>query len=247
MPLNVINYTPLVEADGTVSAVNRILGTVRFGQSWYKEIQAQETVISLLRKLLSDRFTLVRNFTLPDEEIPIPILLISGSGIWMLAVTDTPGIFKTNGKELLEMDSKTHEFAPAKNNLVMRTLLLSRAFEDFLLKNNVTIPPVEPVLIFTNPGVDVTTGDASIRVLLIDALNRFVTSLTTTPIRMEVGTSKRIIELIKAAHEKSLAQANKKSEGVKLKFSTNQKIILGGMLLFLFFSFILLIFILINI
>lgn len=233
MPLNVLNYIPLVENDGTVTPINRLLGVLQYGQTWYKEIQSQDIVISLLTKLLSDRFTLVRNFTLPEEEISIPLLLISGSGVWMIAVTDMPGIFKTHGKEFLEMDSKTQEFVPAKTNLVMRTLLLSRAFEEFLQKNKVTIPPIESVLIFTNPGVDITTGDASIRVLLIDALNRFVNSLTTTPIRMEAGTSKRVIDLIKYTHDKADKKSKNKSSGVKINFTPTQWLVLGMMALVL--------------
>jgi len=240
MPLNMINYTPLVQDDGAITPINRILGVVQYGQNWVKEIQAQETVISLLKKLLSDRFTLVRSFTIPDEEIPIPILLISAGGVWLITVTDLTGIFKTQGKELLEMNSKTEDFTPAQPNLVMRTLLLSRAFEEFLQKNKLTIPPIEPVLIFTNPGVDVTTGDVSIRVLLIDALSRFASSLLTMPVRMEVGTTKKIVELIRATHTKSQNKSKNKGGGFKFNFTTTQWIVVGVMVAILVLSGLLL-------
>ena len=241
MPLNVINYTPLVEPDGSVTPVNRIFGAIRFGQSWYKKIQAQETVISRLKKLLSDRFTLVRNFTLPDEEIPIPLLLISGGGIWLIEVTDAVGIFKTQGKELLEMDNRTQEFVPAQTNLVMRNLLMGRAFQEFLQKHHIDVQAIEPVLVFTNPGVDVTTGEASIRVVLFDALNRFATSLLSTPIRLEAGTSKRIIELITETHANALSKPQKNSGGLKLNFTTTQWIVIGALLAILLLSGLLLI------
>jgi len=240
MPLNVINFAPLVELDGTVTPINRVLGTLQFGRTWYKDIQAEEVVISRLRKTLSDRFTLVRNFTLPDEEIPIPLLLISGGGIWIITVTDATGIFKTQGKELLEMDSRTQEFTPARINLVMRTLLLTRALEEFLQKYKISVPPIEPVLIFTDPGVDVTTGDGNIRVLLSDALNRFATSLLTTPARMEPGTTKRIVDSINAAHKKSKEEP-KKSGGIKLNFTTTQWIVIGALVAILLLSVMLLI------
>lgn len=247
MPLNMINYTPLVEDDGTVTSLNRMIGTIRYGGDWFKEIQAQETVISLLRKLLSDRFTLVRNFTLPDEEIPIPLLLISGSGIWLIAVTEMAGIFKTQGKEMFEMDGKSQEFVPKTPNLVMRTILLTRAFEDFLLKHKVTIPPIEPVLIFTNPGVDMTTaGDTNIRVLLIDALSRFVSGLAVTPVRMEPGTTKKIVDLIKYTRAKAKKSAQKKSGGLKFNFTPKQWMILGGLALVMTMMIVLFFFLLIN-
>ncbi|HLF90513.1 MAG TPA: NERD domain-containing protein [Anaerolineales bacterium] len=245
MPLNVINFAPLVESDGTVTLINRVLGTLQFGRAWYKEIQAQEIVISRLRKLLSDRFTLIRNFTLPDEEISIPILLISGAGIWIITVTDATGIFKTQGKELLEMDNRTQEFAPAQVNLVMRTLLLSRVFEEFLQKHKIPVPPIEPVLIFTDPGVDVTTGDGNIRVLLSDALNRFVTGLLTTPARTEPGTSKRIVDLINETQKKSKEEPEK-SGGFKLNFTTTQWIVIGALVVILALSVMLLIALLLS-
>lgn len=247
MPLNMINYTPLVENDGTLTPLNRVMANLRFGGAWLKEIQAQETVISLLRKLLSDRFTLVRNFTLPEEEIPIPLLLISGAGVWLIAVTDLTGIFKTQGKELLVIDAKKGDFVPNTPNLVIRTLLLSRAFEDFLQKANITIPPIEPVLVFTNPGVDVTTGgDTNIRVVLIDALNRFVSGLSMTPVRMEPGTTKKIVELIQQTHQQSNTSVKRNSSGPLLKFSSKQWVVIGAMLMIMFLMFILFIFLMLN-
>ena len=245
MPLNEINFAPLVESDGTVTRVNRVLGTLQFGRAWYKDIQAEEFVISRLRKMLSDRFTLVRNFTLPDEEISIPILLISGSGVWIITVTNATGIFKTQGKDLLEMDNRTQEFAPARVNLVMRTLLLSQVLEEFLQKQKIQVPPVEPVLIFTDPGVDVTTGDGNIRVLLSDALNRFASSLLTTPARMEPGTSKRIVDSINEAHKKS-KEKPEKSNGFKLNFTTTQWIVIWTLLAILALSLLLLIALLLS-
>jgi hypothetical protein len=239
MPLNELNFAPLVESDGSVTSVNRVLGILRFGQTWYNDIQTQEKVVSRLRKLLSDRFTLIRNFALPDEEIPIPMLLISGGGIWMITVTDDPGIYKVQGKELLVVDNRTQEYIPARTNLVMRTLLLIRAFEEFLKKHKISVPPIEPVLIFTNPGVDVTTDDSTIRILLSDALNRFVTSLLTTPARMEPGTTKRIVDLIHATRAK--AKEGPKKPGVpKLNFTTVQWIIIGTLVTVLILSLLLL-------
>ncbi|GAB4579166.1 MAG: hypothetical protein Fur0022_19040 [Anaerolineales bacterium] len=247
MPLNIINYTPLVEHDGSVSPLNKIIGNLRFGGGWFKELQAQDTVISILKKLLTDRFTLVRNFTLPDEEIPIPMLLISGSGVWLIAVTDLSGIFKAEGKEMYEMDTKSHEFVPHTPNLLMRTILMSRAFEEFLQKHKIPLPPIEPVLIFTNPGVDVRTGgEVGIRVLLIDALNRFVSNLAVTPVRMEPGTTKKIVELIKYTHTKAQQTAKKSSGGLKLKFSPKQWIILGAMIVVLVLTVILFLFLIAN-
>jgi hypothetical protein len=247
MPLNIINYTPLVEEDGTVTPLNRIRGTLLYGQAWYKDIQAQETIVSRLQKLLSDRFTLIRNFTLPEEEIPIPLLLISGAGIWLIATTNSAGIFKTEGKEMLEFVSKKEEFVLSQPNLVLRTLLLSRAFEKFLKIHNIVTPEIEPVLIFTNPGVDVTTGDSNIRVLLIDALNRFVTGLQSTPVRMEPGTSKRIIELIGETRLKTSATGSKKSGGIRLNFTSTQWIILAILMAILVLSGLLLITLLLTI
>ncbi|HNB51576.1 MAG TPA: hypothetical protein PK530_06520 [Anaerolineales bacterium] len=247
MPLSIINYTPLVEGDGNITPVNRLLANIRYGGAWVKEIQAQETVISLLRKLLSDRFTLIRNFTLPDEEIPIPLLLVSASGIWLIAVSEDVGIFKTQGKEMFEMDSKKHEFVPKSPNLVMRTILLARAFEDFLTKYKIPVPPIEPILIFTNPGVDMTTeGDTNIRVLLVDALSRFVSGISVTPVRMEPGTTKKIIDLIKYTHTKTKKAAEKKSEGPKLNFSPRQWMILGFVILVLFLAVTMAIFVFLN-
>lgn len=242
MPLKILDYSPLVDENGNLSFANRILGTLRFGTDWYTEMQTQKLVISRMEKLLTDRFTLIRNFVLPDEEAPIPLLLVSIVGIWVIVVTSAGGIFQVSDKELLELEPNSDKFIPANPNLALRVHLLVRAFEHFLTSHNLPVPPIEPVLIFTNPGVDVSNRATTIRVVLVDALSRFATGLLSNPIQIESAQIKNILELIKTTHEKPKTASRKSTSSFlpRLRFSTVQWIVLIGMVAVLILSILLL-------
>ncbi len=231
MPLNIYDYSPYIDEQGEISLLNRIQGMIRYGSDWYSEMQAQQKIITRLQKFLSDRYTLIRNFTLPDEEVPIPLMLIGPQGILVMYATNVAGIFEAREKEWLEMDNRSNKFVPTQPNLVLRTVLFARAVKNFLDKKGFAVPEPEPVIIFTHPGADVSTASPAARIVLSDALNRFVTAIQATPAVLDPTEKRTIIELFRKVQTVTTTEPKSGASLLdKLNFSTTQWIVLGGML-----------------
>ncbi len=60
--MRIIDKTPLVEEDGSISFINRVKGSLQYGFSWYPDLQAQQKLISILDKKLSSLRWKVQQF-----------------------------------------------------------------------------------------------------------------------------------------------------------------------------------------
>ena len=79
--MKIIDKTPLQDAKGQISLPARVQGTLKYGLNWYAELEAQKAAIAQLDRILEKGAVLIRNFTLPNSEIVIPLILISTGGI----------------------------------------------------------------------------------------------------------------------------------------------------------------------
>ena len=180
--MKIHDKTPLQNANGEIDFFARVRGTLKYGFSWYPDLEAQKLVIAKLDRLLERGYVLIRNFTLPNSEIVIPVILIGPGGIQVLYVTDVKGFFEAKGSEWNTINSGRSQ--PASVNLINRTLRLTRAFQVFLQRNRLELPtPVEPVLIAANPGAHLEAVKPSVRVVKSDAINAFAeTVLRSSPV-----------------------------------------------------------------
>ena len=129
--MKIIDKTPLQDANGNISLVARIQGTLKYGLNWFAELEAQKAVIAQLDRSLEKGFVLIRNFTLPNSEIVIPIILIGAGGIWVIYVTKEKGSFEAKGDQwnTVNADGKS---MPASINLIDRVSKLSIVFQKYL-------------------------------------------------------------------------------------------------------------------
>ena len=77
--MKIIDKTPFQNEKGEIGLWDRLQGTLKYGQSWYTDLQAQKVIIDQLNRLFEKGFVLIRNLTLPGSEITVPIILI-GAG-----------------------------------------------------------------------------------------------------------------------------------------------------------------------
>ena len=103
--MKIIDKTPLQDASGNINPIARVQGTLKYGLSWFAELEAQKAVITQLDRLLEKGFVLIRNFTLPNSEIVIPIILIGAGGIWVIYVTKEKGSFEAKGDQWNTLDN----------------------------------------------------------------------------------------------------------------------------------------------
>ena len=181
--MKIIDQTPLQDANGKISIVARVQGTLKYGLSWFGELEAQKSVIAQLNRSLEKGFVLVRNFTLPNIEVVIPLILIGPGGIWVIYVTQVKGRFEAKGDQwnTISNDGKSQ---PASNNLLDVVTKRARALQRYLREQKVNLPnPIEAVLIAADPGAQIDSVRPIARVVRSDAIKQFASSLLqATPI-----------------------------------------------------------------
>jgi hypothetical protein len=175
--MKIIDKTPLQDANGNISVFARVQGTLKYGLNWFAELEAQKTVIAQLDRSLEKGFVLIRNFTLQNSEIVIPIILIGAGGIWVIYVTKEKGSFEAKGDQwnTVNADGKA---LPASINFIDRISKLAIVFQKYLKIQKVEMPnPIEAVLIAADPGAQIDSVRPIARVVRSDAIKQFASSL----------------------------------------------------------------------
>lgn len=154
--------------------LDKLLKTDR---TWSQDTQAQDSVISILQKSLDGRYFLLRNVLLEGLEIPIPLVMVGPPGIRVLYVSGARGVFRARDEYWEKMDEKSQKYRAAQPNLITRTMLMGRAVDAFLSSHVENLPVSESVLMFSDPGTHVEMQHPPVRIVLMDAIDRFVTAL----------------------------------------------------------------------
>jgi hypothetical protein len=176
--MKVIDKSELRSADGSISVTDQLRGVWQYGLSWRQDIEAQDVFITHASRLLDNKYTLLRNVALPGLEIPIPLILIGPTGIWLIYASGAKGIYRAKSETWAVMDNRSQHFRLANPNLLARTILMSRAVESHLSSTGYQLPGVESVLFLSNPGVHVDSVRPAARIVLLDAIDRFAAGIT---------------------------------------------------------------------
>lgn len=174
--MKIIDQTPLLDANGQLSLVNRIRGMLDYGFTWPAALDAQNKVIPQLNRAIEKGYTLIRNQQLGASEIVLPITLIGPSGIYVLEVTSLKGLYRARGEELGTISGG--RFQPVSVNIITRTMRLARALQVYFERQGSKLPaPVEPVLLAANPGLNIESVRPAVRIVLSDAINIFAANV----------------------------------------------------------------------
>ncbi len=138
--------------------------------------EAQEALITQLSRILSNQYTLIRNVQVEGLEAPVPLILIGPTGISIINASSVKGIFQAKGDTWAEM-GHNRQFQPARPNLISQTLFMAQAVEEYLKKNGYAVPEIPAILFFSHPGTHVDSIRPSVRIVLMDGLERFITGL----------------------------------------------------------------------
>ncbi len=174
--MKVIDKTPLQNDKGEIGLVERIQGTLKYGFSWYPELEAQKLIITQLDRALEKGFVLIRNFTLPGIEITEPIILIGPPGVYIIYVTPLSGFYEAKGDQWNTVDNGRG--TPAPINLMSRAARLAKALQVYIERQGVNLPnPIEPVLMASSPAMHIDSMRPAVRVVMSDAVKQFAGSL----------------------------------------------------------------------
>ena len=196
--MKVLDYAPIPFNDGSLSLQDRMKGISNFGFTWVPRMKSQELIIRDLNRVLDFHYTLLRNIPLPDGSINIPLVLLGPNGISVLNNSITKGMFRAEGDDWEEMDNRLRDFKETKPNLITRTRDMAKVFQQFLQESGYEIQ-VDGILIFTDPGTHVNTNHPNVRVILMDAIQRFGVSLLKKPQVMTLEEIRQIVNSITEA------------------------------------------------
>jgi len=174
--MKLIDQTPLQNENGEIGILQRIQGSLKYGFDWYPELEAQKSVLAHLSRVLGKGYTVIRNQALGASGITIPLIVVGPAGIYAAHVTNLHGTFQARGDTWGQVFGVN--FQPARVNLLTRTQLLAKALQAFIERQGVKLPrPVEPVILAANPGMYIESMQPAVRVVMVDALERWAASL----------------------------------------------------------------------
>lgn len=190
--MKIIDQTPFVSENGEISVMDRAKATLKFGPAWYPEIQAQQQVLPILKQTLDRNYTLLRNLTLPGMGASIPFILVGPPGIFVIYVTHLRGLFRAKGDQLGTISGNT--FKPVTPNLLNVTVRMARAVQLYLKRQGYEDMDVEAILLCADPGMHVDSQRPIARVVMRDALERFLLSLAQGRIVLTPEQASRVAE-----------------------------------------------------
>lgn len=177
--MKIIDKTPLLNEKGELGILQRVQGMFKYGFNWPSELEAQKAIITFFDRQLEKGYTLIRNIPLGASGIVVPIILLGPTGIYVIYVTYLRGRYEVRGNIWNEASGDSYK--PASVNLIQITARMANAVKAFIERQGVKLPiEIEPVLIAANPGLHVESVRPAIRVVMIDGVKSFVSSLATS-------------------------------------------------------------------
>jgi hypothetical protein len=246
--MKVIDSSPSTVNVDHLSIIHRLRGSISHGLSWVAEVEAQQSCADRLGKVLGAEYTLFRNFPLKDLDIEIPLVLVGPAGLFVIQITTMTGSFRATDNDWLSIEN-ARKPKPVQPNLVVRMVLLARAFDVYLAKNGIIAPAAQPLLLCSNPHMFVECVHTPIRVMIADSLELFAASLKDVP----VGVAPQVVDQLVTSFSPNLTgeaspeskvtpiaipaaqeQINllKESHPRKLKFTRGQLVVLCIIIVF---------------
>ncbi len=175
--MKIIDQTPFYKENGELSLFDRGKAILQFGSGWFKEIEAQKSVIAVLDKILDKNYTLLRNVIPPSLDARIPFILVGPTGVFVIYVTPLVGLFRAKGDQWGTISGNA--FKLERPNLLIRTERMARAVQVFLQRQGFAeLSNVEAVLLCADPSSNVDSLRPIVRVIMRDALEYFAVSIT---------------------------------------------------------------------
>jgi hypothetical protein len=137
---------------------------------------AEDTIVARFMKGLDNHFVMLRNLQLEGKGEVFPPILVGPSGLVVLNVSRAKGFFKAKEDSWLEMNKTSHQFGPARPNLLRQSKDYAQKLAEILDAHGKTHPEILPVLVFANPGVNVETSNPAIRIVLMDGIESLIDS-----------------------------------------------------------------------
>jgi hypothetical protein len=162
-----------VEIDRIQMVADQIGKLLQFGNT---DEHAEDAIVSRFLRGLDNRFIMFRNLQLEGKGEIFPPILIGPSGLIVLNVSRVKGFFRAKDESWWEMNKTSHQFGPARPNLLRQSKEYAQKLAEILDAHGKTHPEVLPILVFANPGVHVESSNPAIRIVLMDGVESLIDS-----------------------------------------------------------------------
>lgn len=176
--MKLIDCTAEYARRGQGKSLDGILGSLKLGRGWSHDPEAESVVIAAFQRMVGNKFFMLRKVAIKGLDGLIPLVLVGPPGVWMLYPSALRGVYRANGETWEKIDERHQSYKAASENFITKAVQMAEALQDYLRSQGVQYSPVVPVLIFTNPGIHVETLRPVVRIVLIDALDRFISGVT---------------------------------------------------------------------
>ena len=174
--MKIIDKTPFLDEKGELGFSPRIQGMLQYGFNWPNELQTQKAIITFFDRQLEKGYTLIRNMTLGQSGITVPMILLGPTGIQVIQIAHMRGRYEIRG-DTWNVEAG-ERYQPAPVNLVQQAIRMAKAVQAFIERQGVKLPvSPEPVLIAGDPGLHIESVRPAIRVMMIDGIKSFVSGL----------------------------------------------------------------------
>ena len=195
------DFSPIPYQGGKLPITDLLKAILKYGWGWTADMQSQDIVVYYLMRTLDNSYTLLRNLSLPDTEVTIPFILVGPPGVTVFDNSPVSGIFRARENVWAVMNKRDGTFRPSKPNLVLRTTLITRAVDTYIVKKGFKEISVDGVLVLTDPGAHVDTDRPEVRVVLVDGLDRVASQISSLPPVMDRESRYRLIQAIELSRD----------------------------------------------
>jgi len=203
--MKLIDYSKKNEDTGFMNKVETALeDLMTFGFSGNVDKKAQETLIQLFSRNLDSQYTLLRQVPLAPGRVPVPFILVGPPGVFVIHVSGVEGIFRAREESWLEMHRQTREYRPAKRNYLTEAMKLTADVQEFMAQTRQSLPDPSPLLIFARPGVHIESNQPVVRILRVDAVDRFLSGLPQSQPLLDAVEMRNLVEALVVAADDTL-------------------------------------------
>lgn len=157
-----------------------------------KKKSPKDLFIQSLRSSLDHRFVLLCNSQPKGAEESMT--LIGPTGIWLVLLSAVKGVFRAAAESWETLDARTGNYKPARPNPMTLARQKTDSLTESLSKLGIELPTIEPIVFFTDPGAHVDTAHPAARIVLVDAVQRFITSILTSPVTLSQDAIQQIVD-----------------------------------------------------
>lgn len=193
--MKVIDSTSQASKSQTPSMLSGMIESIKLGRTSL-DIQSQEAVIAALEKVLDNRYFMLRSVVLNDIEEPVPLILAGPHGVTAIFPNASRGVYRAKGDDWEQMDDSRDIYRPALTNLIIGTQQMAYAVETYLKSKMDRAPSVEPTLVFTDPGIHIEMARPSVRIVMLDAIDRFTASLLQQQFNLDRDEVETIVDIL---------------------------------------------------